>query len=456
MGYSLESSSLSLPHSFKAIIIPQDTSGLMNCRIEEIETFGRKLYIEIPAADFNERVNAKLRKLALKAKIKGFRPGKAPMEIVKRYYGEEVESDATVALIHESYKKALEQHSFFTLSAPSFDDVEVDQDIGIKYTAYIEVLPDLQLTYENITIEKPVCEITEADVDAMVEQVRKNNPKWQVKDGAACVDDRVTINISTPETGNKPIFENKSYILGSKPMGEYFDRQVENMRAGEEKKFDFSGDTDQIPADSNILDTQYTVHLKLVEKPILHEVDDDFFKACGIEEGGLDAFRSALLEGMEAQAKRKISQLHRTNVENAMLTHSNIKAPPAVLREEIEKIKKNLAEDDRNYSDKDISDELIEKIGKRLVCLNILFTYIHKKNNFKADRNACEAKIDELARDYKEPNRVRSYYRSNANAYRKIEDMVFEDKVIDHVAKEAKVSKKEYPFYELMDMEKTQ
>ena len=213
----------------------------MNCRIEEIDTFGRKLYIETPAADFNERVDAKLRKIAPKAKIKGFRPGKAPLEIVKRYYGEEVESDAIAASMRESYTKAVKQHSLHTMSTPSFEDVEVDTDKGIKYTAYIEVLPDLQLTYEDITIEKPVCEITEADLDAMVERVRKNNPEWQVKDGPACVDDRVTINISIPnismpETGDKPIIEDKSYILGSKPLGEYFDTQIENMRAGRREK----------------------------------------------------------------------------------------------------------------------------------------------------------------------------------------------------------------------------
>ena len=429
----------------------------MNCRIEEIDTFGRKLYIEISAADFNERVNAKLRELAPEAKIKGFRPGKAPLEIVKRYYRGEVETDVIAALIRETYTKAVRQHSFYTMSTPSFEDVEVDTGKGIKYMAYVEVLPDLQLnTYEDITIEKPACDITEADLDAMVERVRKNNPEWQVKDGPACIDDRVTINMTIPGTGDKPIFEDKSYILGSKPLGEYFDTQIENMRAGEEKKFDFSGNTDQKPVDSDIVDTQYTVYLKLVEKPILPELNDDFFKACGIEEGGLDFLRSSLREGMESEVKRKISQLHRTNVENAILAYTNIKAPPMLLKEEIEKIKKNLADDGKSYSDRGISDELLIKVSKRIVCLNILFTYIRKENNFKADRNACEAKIDELARDYKEPDRVRSHYRSNAAAYQEIEDMVFADKVIDHVAKEAKASEKEYPFYELMSMEQTQ
>ena len=428
----------------------------MNFRIEEIGTFGRKLHIDIPAADFNEQIDAKLRKLSTTAKIRGFRPGKVPPEIVKRYYGAEVKSEVASSLVYEGYKEVMKQHPFHVLSTPSFEDIEMDTDKGINYKVYVEVLPDLQLnTYEDITIEKPVCEITKADVDAMVEQVRKNNPKWQVKDAPACIDDRVTINMSRSGTDKESVFEDKSYILGSKLLGEYFDQQIENMRAGEEKEISFKEQTNQKPVDSDEVE-RYNVYLKLVEKPTLPELDDDFFKACGVDEGGLDGLHSLLRDGMESEQKRKISQLYRTNVENVMLSHGNIKAPPTMLKEQTEKMKEILANSDTNYSDTDISDELYAKTANRQVCLNILFTHVSKKNNFKADRSACEAKIDELAADYKDPERIRSYYLSNAKAYLKVEAMVVEDKVIDYVIEKTNTSEKKYSFYELMDMEKTQ
>ena len=106
---------------------------------------------------------------------------------------------------------------------------------------------------------------------------------------------------------------------------------------------------------------RYEVSLKSVATAVLPELDDDFFKACNIEEGGVDALRSSLREGMEWELKRKLSQLRRTNVENAMLTHANIKAPPAMMKEQIEKMKKILAKDGKNYVNEDISDELFEK-----------------------------------------------------------------------------------------------
>ena len=431
----------------------------MNCRIEEIDTFGRKLYIDIPAADFNERIDAKLRKLSTTAKIKGFRPGKAPLEIIKRYYGEEAKADVVNTLMYESYREVLMQHSFYILCSPSFEDIEIDTDKGINYTAYIEVLPDLQLnTYGDITIEKPVCEITEKDIDAMVERVRKNHATWQVKDGPACVGDKVTIDMNIVETDEKPIelFNDKSYTLGSKPMGEHLDRQIENMRVGEKKEVNWGGGIDQETTDPDKKATRYEVCLKSVATAVLPELNDDFFKACNIEEGGIDALRSSLREGMAWELKRKLSQLHRTNIENAMLTHGAIKPPPTMMKEQIEKMKKIMAKDDKNYVSEDISDELFEKTAKRAVCLNILFIYISRKNDFKADRNTCETKINELAEGYKDPKPVKNYYRSNADAYRKVEAMVLEDKVIDYVIEKTNLSEKEYPFYELMDMEKTQ
>ena len=434
----------------------------MNCRIEEIDTFGRKLHIDIPAADFNERIDAKLRKLSTTAEIKGFRPGKAPLEIIKRYYGAEVKADVVNTLLYESYEEVTKQHDFFVLSNPSFEDIEIDTDKGIHYTAYIEVLPDLQLnTYEDITIEKPICEITEKDIDTMVERVRMNHATWQVKDGPACVGDKVTINVNIVETDKKPIkvFDDKSYILGSKLMSERLDRQIENMRAGEKKEISLREKIDQKTvdtADSDKTAMRYEVSLKSVATAVLPELDDDFFKACNIEEGGVDALRSSLREGMEWELKRKLSQLRRTNVENAMLTHANIKAPPAMMKEQIEKMKKILAKDGKNYVNEDISDELFEKTAERKVCLDILFIYINEKNFFKIDRSAREAKINELVEGYKDPERMKNYYHGSVEAYRKVESMVLEDKIIDYVIEKANISEKVYPFYELMDMEKTQ
>ena len=428
----------------------------MNCRVEEIDTFGRKLHIDIPAADFNEQINLKLRKLSTTAKIKGFRPGKAPIEVIKRYYSSEIRADAANGLMYQSYKEALEQHSFNSLVNPSFEDMQIDQDKGIRYTVYIEVMPDLQLnTLENITIEEPICEIVEADIDAMVERVRKNRAKWQAKSGPACIDDKVTIDlrVQKPENSLTEILTDKDYVLGSNPLGKYFDEQLQNMIAGEEKEVKLESDADKKAAGSEEEATQYKVRMKLVEEAILPELDDDFFKACNIKEGGLDALRSSLREGMEWELKRKLMQLRRANIENALLEHSDIKAPPTMLKEQIESMREKLSKDDsnKNYDEKNMPNKFFEEIASRQVCLNILFLHLVEKQKIQADRETCEAKIKELSESYADAENIKNYYRSNANAYQKVEAMVLEDKVIDHVIEKANTIEKKYSFDEIIN-----
>lgn len=428
----------------------------MNCRVEEVDTFGRKLHIDIPATDFNEQIDIKLRKLSTTAKIKGFRPGKAPIDVVKRYYGGEIRAEVANGLMYESYKEALEQHSFNSLITPSFGDMKIDQDEGISYTVYIEVMPDLQLnTFEDITIEEPICEIAEADIDAMVERVRKNHVKWQAKNGPACVDDRVTIDISVQksEDGSNEVLTDKSYVLGTNPLGKYFDEQLENMPTGEEKEVVLEAENDKEASDSNERGMRYKVLMKLIEEPILPELNDDFFKACNIKEGGLNALRASLREGMEWELKNKLSQLRRTYIEKELLAHSDIKAPPNMLKEQIESIKAKLSEDNRNKhsAQANMPDKFLEEIATRQVRLNILFLHLVKKYNIQPDRQACEAKIVELSEGYADAENIKNYYRSNTDAYRKVEAMVLEDKVLDYITKKVNKTEKKYSFYEIMD-----
>ena len=347
----------------------------MNCRVEETNTFGRKLHIDIPAADFNKQIDKKLRKLSSTAKIKGFRPGKAPLEVVKRHYGQGIQSDVAYDLLKRSYQEAIAQHSFRSMVTPSFEDVKIDQDKGISYIAYIEIIPDLQLnTLDGIEIEEPICEITEADIDTMVERVRKNHAQ---------------------------------------------------QKAGDDKE----------------------------EELVLPELDDDFFKACNIKEGGLEALRQLLREGMEWELEKKISQLRRKNIEDAMLKHNDIEVPPSMLKEQIEEMRKDLVQHNpnQNYDEKDLPDNLFTEMASRIVCLKILFSHLADKCNLQADRQSCEAKIDELAHGYAEPEKMKNFYLSNANAYQTIEAMVLESKIMDYLIKRAGASEKRYSFYELVD-----
>ena len=421
----------------------------MNCRVEETNTCGRKLHIAISATDYNEQINQELRKLSTTAKLKGFRPGKAPIDVIKRYYGKEVEQEAVNTLLLQSYKDALEQHSFQSVVTPSFDDIEIDKDKGISYTAYIEIIPDLQLTLEDIPVEKPTCEITEADIDTMVQRVRKNYAKWQPKTDTARIGDKLTVDISSQEKTDTPTekLTDQTIVLGSHALGEDVDSRLEHIRVGEEREIEIksSGSSDET--------LRYSVRVKAVEEQILPELNDDFYKACGIKEGGLASLRDLLRKGMQHELDKKLAQRFRENLKDSILEHNDIEVPPSMLKERIKSMKARVSENNPAAdSDKQtIVDKFFEETASRYVRLHILFLYLAGKHNLTADRRACEAKIAELALDYAEPEKMINYYRSDANAYQTIQTMVIEDQTMDLLIEKAHSSDKKYSFYEIID-----
>ena len=426
----------------------------MTCRVEETNTFGRKLHIDIAAEDFNAQLNTKIRELSTTAKVKGFRPGKVPIDVIKRYYGEGIEKEVADTLMVKSYREAIEQHAFKPLAMPSFDDIEINKDKGIHYTAYIEVIPDMQLALDDLTAEKPICEIAEADIDTMLERVRKNHAKWQPTTEAAKIGDRLTVDIRMPtDKGStpKPLVD-QSIVLGSNFLGKNFDDQLENMRANEQREVTMESFAGAENSDSNTDAKKYNVHVKQVEKAILPELDDDFFKACNVKEGGLAALRRLLKEGMEWELDKKVKHMYRENVKNAILEHNDIEIPRSMLKERIESMRERLIQNDadKHSAKQRMPDEIFEENASRQVRLDIIFIYLANKHKLKAERQECNAKISELAADYADADKVINYYNSNADAYQSIQAMVIEDKVIDVLMEKVKPTEKKYSFYEIV------
>ena len=427
----------------------------MNCRIEQTNTFGRKLHIDIPATDFSTQINLKIRKLSTTARIKGFRPGKVPIEVVKRYYGEDIAQEVANTMILESYKEAIAEHSYQSVITPLFEEIEIDKDKGISYTAHIEVIPDLQLVIDGLTVDKPTCEITEADIDTMVERVRKNQAKWQAKTSAAANGDRLTIDIKMLAAQDAVPQEmvDQSIILGSHFLGKNFDRQLENVCAGEERVVQMESFATDERVAANADGKQYQVHIKQVEEEILPELDNDFFNACGVKEGGLDALRGLLRDGMEWELNKKLKELYKENIENAVLEYNQIEPPPLMLKEHIESLREKLSKNDTIKER--ASDAFYEKIASSQVRLRVIFLYFSDKYSIEASRRDCDAKIAELAVDYSEPEKVISHYNKNAKAYESIQSMVIEDKMMDLLMEKVSPSEKKHTYYEIVDSKST-
>ena len=420
--------------------------------------YGRKLYIDIPAADFNKQMDLKIRKLSATANVKGFRPGKVPTDVIKRQYGAAVEREVLNTLMLDSYNEAVEQHSLHSMITPAFDDMEVDKDTGVKFTVYIEMIPDLQLDLENVQVEKPTCEIVEADIDKMVERVRRNHATWKPKTGAAAMGDKLTLDIKLPKsTDDSAADENSDYsdqtlILGSHYFGDHVDRQLVGVSAGEEREVELKP-ADEEAADTNDKPLYWKANIKLVEEIILPQLDDDFYKACHIEEGGMEALRRSLRDGMEWELKEKLAKRFRGNVHEAVLKHNDIEVPPTMLKEQIASMKREMSEDSDTVHAEiaKLEDKFFEETASNRVRLKVMFLHLTEKYDFKADRQSCEIKSAEIAAKYADTGEIMNYYRNDEKGRQMVEAMVLEDKVMDFLIEKVTTIDKAYSFQEIME-----
>ena len=431
----------------------------MNCTIEEVGDFARKLHVHIPAEDFDTQLEQRLRKLATTVKIKGFRPGKVPLAIIKQHYTRKVMKEVAQDMIRTSYLEVLEQKSLTPISSPQFDNIKVVPGQSIQYTANIEILSEVKLqTLDKVSIEKPLSEVSEENVDSMVERVRRNHGQWQLSEQAARLGDRLEIDLERQglSSGDHRKQEFR-LILGRNMFAPGFDKQLEGMHTNEEKAVEVSFPEAYRDAGLAGHTVAYTVQVKKIELLILPQLDQAFFKACGVEEGGLAALRALLREEMERELRVELKKCIRGNVTDALLQRNPIAVPKQLLSEKIEAMRKN--EISNIYSDTDkkidyekiLPDEIFRESAISRIRLFIIFHQIFEQLKLRVERQEFEDKLDEVTSIYQETDKVKDHYRRDPQAAQSIESMVLEDKVLEFLLSQAELVEKHYDFYQIVD-----
>ena len=449
----------------------------MDYKLEERGLFGRKLYINIPAADFNQLIEKKLAKLSKNAKLKGFRPGKVPLQVMQRHFGKEVKEEATKELVNDSFNGAIEQYSLRTMVKPQFDDMEIDDSKGIRYTAYVEVMPDLQLkTLAGISIEKPAFEISEGDVDKMVEQVRQAHGKWQAKTSAAQRGDRVEIKVlrrNTEDTAEDAAdegsvdeeFMDEYYDLGCNLVGPGFDEQLEDMQIGDSKEVEVDYPPNYPNAELAGVAVRFRVRVKSIQERIVPQSDAELLAACQLKDLDIAGFRRVLRSGMESEAQKKSADIFRWDVMAAACKANPLEVPPLMLEEALASMRKDLRRNNRNRAAAAQQDapqedesqqqppptELEKKLATQRTHQGLIVLYFADKYKLRCDRQSFEAKLDSIAKDYSEADAVKEHYRSDEQARQQLEVKVIEDKVMNHLTEKAVITPKAYSYQEVMD-----
>jgi len=420
----------------------------MQISIETTSGLERRLTISLPSEQFEQQISERLSKAAENIRLPGFRAGKVPLKEIRRRYGPAVRAEVAGELMQSSFFEAISQESLSPAGSPNLEVVKMDPGIDFEFTATFEVFPNVELAdLSRLSIKKPEAEVTAADQDQMIERLREQRTDHVSVDRAAAEGDKVTVDFSGTLDGEAfdgGSGEDVDFVVGAGQMIEDFDQAVRGLSVGESKEFPATFPDDYQAEDLQGKTATFTVTLKDVAEAKIPELDDEFFKAFGVEEGGEDAFREDVLGNMRRELESAARNQVKSQVMDQLFELHSVQLPKAVVDNEIQTLKNQMLQQFQMYGQEnqnqiDLPDELFTEQAERRVTVGLIVNEIVRDADLQADPERVKARIEEMAAGYAEPQQVINYYMSNAEQRQQIEMAVLEDQVVDHILERASI-----------------
>jgi trigger factor len=426
----------------------------MQVTVSDTGGLGKRLEVAVPATEVASEVQQRLKRLSRTARLKGFRPGKAPLAVITKQFGEQVRAEVVSDLMRSSFAEAVTQQNLKPAAGPRIEPLAVGPETDLKYAAHFEVLPEVAVkALDSLTIERPVVAVAEADIDAMIENMRAQRPVFTAVARPARNTDRVVIDYQVRLEGQG--FEGSdatdvAVLLGSRQSLPELEEGLQGASAGEQRTV-----TAAFPAshpNKALAGRTAELHLsiKRVEEQSLPAVDEAFFREYGVEEGGLARMRAEVRESMEREAAGLVRNRLRTQVLDALYRDNPLELPRSLVDEQVQQLQIEAARrmGVREASQVPPREPFIEP-ARRRVALGLLLSQIVQAQGLKVDRQRLNERLDNLVASYPNPEEARRAYLQSPEAMRQIESAVLEDQVVDWTLGQARVSERPMSFAEL-------
>ena len=421
----------------------------MQVSVETIEGLGRRMRVTLPAEEIEQEVDKRLQNLARTVRLKGFRPGKVPLKVVRQQYGRRVRAEAIEELTRNSFFEAVSKENLRLSGYPVFEQGEVDEGKDYEYTATFDIEAEFDLApLDDFEIERPGAEITDADVDAMIERLRRQSCDWQDVDRPAAMDDRLTIDFQgliDGEPFDKGKAEGLSIVLGSGAFIPGFEDGLIGARAGDERSLDLTFPDDYHDADLAGKDVRFEIRVRRVEEPILPEVDEAFARLYEIEDGSIETLRSEVRRSMQSELDEAVRLRMRRQVMDQLYERHPIDLPHLQVQAQLD--------DYLSRHQGEVSEaqrEKYETAARRFVTLGIVVSRIVREQRLRPDPLKVRARVESLAASYDDPDAVIAWYYGDRQRLAEVEAQVLEDAVVDWIIGQSRVKDVESSFDELV------
>lgn len=425
----------------------------MQVSVEATGSIQRKMTIEVPAERVDQEVDKRLKSMRGKVRMDGFRPGKVPLSMVKKMHGVSVYQEVAGDVIQTSFYEAAVQEELRVVGLPDIEAKTFQYGKNVEFIARFDVYPEIEIaSLEGNTVTQPAAEITAADIDQMIETLREQQKEWVDVERGAEQGDLVTVDFDgllegeTFEGGEAKDFQVE---IGAGRMLADFETALTGMSAGEEKVSDVTFPDDYHSEKLQGKTVQFTQTVKTVQASEKPEIDTDFIKKFGIEDGSMEAFRTNIAENMQRELNTAIQTKVKTQVMEQLSLAHEFEAPASLVSDEIKHIREEMSQN----SGGDISslpDDLFQDQAVKRVRLGLIVGEIIRQKDIQKDEAKIEAKLQELSSTYEDPSALINYYRSNKQAMQTIEAAVMEDLIVEWALEQITVEQEVSDFDTIM------
>ena len=424
-------------------------------RDESTNEIEKSVVIEIERDSLDEKIEAKLISIGKKAKIKGFRPGKIPKSVLKKYHGSEAYQDAISDLIQAGYAETIKESNHDPISPPNIKPIENNGD-NLRFEATFEILPDIELKgLDKISINRPDVKITSKDIDNMLEKLRKQKRTWKKIDTKSIESNQ--INIDFIGNLNGEIFEGGegkavNVVLGEKQMIPEFEKALYGLKTGDKKSFKVKFPNDYHSKELSGKKVDFDLTVNSLEEEVLPDIDKAFVKEFGIDDGDIKKLREDVTRNMKRELSHKINQDVKNQVMQGLLEKNDIPVPVSMKDNEIKNMQKESMRQMNIKDEKDMPPaENFTAMAEKRVQLGLLISKYIEDKALKVDQEKVKKHIDDMFAGYQEPDKLIEQYMGNQQIMGQIQSMVLEEQAFDLIAKEGKEKSNKISFSEYMN-----
>ena len=429
----------------------------MQVSVETTSGLERRLTVAVPAERLDSAVEQRLLEAQKNLRVDGFRPGKVPMREVKRRFAKAVRSEVLSDVMRDSFIKAVEEHKLEPAGMPRFEPTRNEPGKDLEFVAVFDVFPEIELaSFGAVSVERPVAEVTEADVDNMIDNLRKQRATWEVAERAAEQGDRVNIDyegFKGDEAFAGGSAKGQNLVLGSGSMIPGFEDGLVGVKAGDSKTLSLTFPEDYQAEELKGQAVEFKITVNKVEAQQLPEIDEEFMKAFGVEGGDLAKFRSEVKKNMERELTNAVRAQIKGQVMDGLVNNHSFDVPGALVSNEIQRMRQQMMQQfggGKQFDASILPDDLFREQAERSVRLGLIVRQILEQNQLKADADKVRARIEEIAEQYEEPAEVVKWFYSNRQQLEQVEGAVLEEQVVELVLASASQSDKTMSYEEVV------